>query len=615
MWGALLKTGLRSSAKGSVKRIATRKFLGRGSRKDRRQNVKNIMQQQGQYGGGGALAVRPRAPLVPSQVSSLSSDIVPTGGKEGGLNGNLMRIKITTINIDTLLKREIKSKEDQKKRERKFVEQQTRDQIERNLEKKDKKDDKPEKTKAALPKTGFLGMLQKFVFNLIFGWLTLKFIQLGPQLKPILTILAKAVDGLLDWGGKLFAGLATMIHVGYSMVSAVESKVEDLFGDKGVEVFKKFTETFTTLMNVSLIAAMVGARGGMVGKMFGKGRWGNFGKGNVVGRGLRNTRAMWLKISRRFSRSGVGRFLNKPLKTVNRFLFGQATGEIGKKATRSAATNLLRAGTTRVLGRQGTKALLQFSRRFISPVISKIPIIGALLDFALNFFVFKEPLGKAAFKAIGAGIGAWLGGILAGVIGSIIPVAGTAIGAAVGAFLGGIGGDWLGGLMYDVFFGGKDASTAPPPPGTQNTLPQNERAWWDFLGWAGTGNNSDDTSNTEIETRTLGKRGHLRGGFIPRDTTSLLHAGEFVVDADSTTHIRDLLVDVNAAGTKDQVINAIRSYAAYESGGGDMPMEVVIPITPASALSFPQGGGQPVLSGGGGGSSNTSTDILYKGTC
>ena len=106
-----------------------------------------------------------------------------------------------------------------------------------------------------------------------------------------------------------------------------------------------------------------------------------------------------------------------------------------------------RKGLTTLLGKQGSKTFLKTVKKFVSPTVRGIPIIGTLIDFALNLLVFKEPVGKAAFKAIGAGLAAWLGGA----IGSIIPGAGT----FVGAVLGGWAGDALGGLMYDVFFGSR----------------------------------------------------------------------------------------------------------------------------------------------------------------
>ena len=130
--------------------------------------------------------------------------------------------------------------------------------------------------------------------------------------------------------------------------------------------------------------------------------------------------------------------------------FGKdAVKGLGGKFARGGLTNLARKGVTGALGKGGTKQLLKFAKKFISPVVKKIPLIGALIDFALNVFVFKEPIGKAAFKAIGAGLGLWLGGL----IGTLIPI--PFVGTALGGWLGGMGGDALGGAIYDMIFGNK----------------------------------------------------------------------------------------------------------------------------------------------------------------
>ena len=84
----------------------------------------------------------------------------------------------------------------------------------------------------------------------------------------------------------------------------------------------------------------------------------------------------------------------------------------------------------------------------------------SIIDFAINYFIFKEPLGKAVLKAAGAGIGAWAGGLAAAAAGSVIPFLGTAIGGTLGAIAGGMIGDALGGLLYDLIVGGgKGAKT------------------------------------------------------------------------------------------------------------------------------------------------------------
>ena len=77
-----------------------------------------------------------------------------------------------------------------------------------------------------------------------------------------------------------------------------------------------------------------------------------------------------------------------------------------------------------VIGKAGTRQFLRTMKNYVSPVVKRIPLIGALIDFALNYFVFKEPIGRAAFMAIGAGLGTWVGGLLGTAI--PIPLVGTA---------------------------------------------------------------------------------------------------------------------------------------------------------------------------------------------
>jgi len=126
------------------------------------------------------------------------------------------------------------------------------------------------------------------------------------------------------------------------------------------------------------------------------------------------------------------------------------TKNLSKTAT-TAAKTATKSATK--LGKTGLKTglkALKSAKKIISPIVKKIPFIGALIDFALNYFVFKEPLGKSAFMAIGAGVGAWLGGML----GTLIPV--PFVGTAIGAFIGGAGGDMLAGAIYDAIFKEKE---------------------------------------------------------------------------------------------------------------------------------------------------------------
>ena len=162
------------------------------------------------------------------------------------------------------------------------------------------------------------------------------------------------------------------------------------------------------------------------------------------------------------------------------------TATTAAKTVTTTATKLGKTGLK--TGLKGLKSL----QKVVSPIVKKIPFIGALLDFALNYFVFKEPLGRAAFMAIGAGLAAWLGGI----IGSVIPVGGTLVGAA----LGGWAGDKLAGMLYDAIFKGKDT-----PKKTTNARKKNfERDIKTTI----------DRSNQPktMDLLTSGKRGNIEQG-------------------------------------------------------------------------------------------------------
>jgi len=84
----------------------------------------------------------------------------------------------------------------------------------------------------------------------------------------------------------------------------------------------------------------------------------------------------------------------------------------------------------------GKKTLVKSLLRFARPVLKRIPIVGALIDFALSVAMGENP-GRAAFGAIGA--------MLLGTIG-------TFLGGPIGTFIGGLAGDFAGRQLYDLFF-------------------------------------------------------------------------------------------------------------------------------------------------------------------
>ena len=109
----------------------------------------------------------------------------------------------------------------------------------------------------------------------------------------------------------------------------------------------------------------------------------------------------------------------------------------------------------------GGVPLVKATRKLLSNTVGRIPFLGDLIGLLLDIFVFGEPVGRAAFMAIG-GI---LGGFLGAAVGSLIPGPGTLI----GGILGGLGGDIVGGLLYDLIFGRKPKVT-PESAVTKGTV-------------------------------------------------------------------------------------------------------------------------------------------------
>lgn len=123
------------------------------------------------------------------------------------------------------------------------------------------------------------------------------------------------------------------------------------------------------------------------------------------------------------------------------------------KAFKKTLGKLIKRFFLKVFGKaitKGVKSIAKFALKSGLKLVRRFPLIGPVIAFGIEL-AMGEPVGRAAFKAIGATLLAGLGGI----IGSIVPFAGTAIGAIVG----GLAGEWAGGAMYDLFFKGKEEKT------------------------------------------------------------------------------------------------------------------------------------------------------------
>ena len=117
---------------------------------------------------------------------------------------------------------------------------------------------------------------------------------------------------------------------------------------------------------------------------------------------------------------------------------------IPKKPKINASKLAGKKGISKLLFKVGGEAFEQTVKQTIKASVGVVPIIGDLLGFILDVFLFGQPVGRAAFMALGSFIGSLIGGVF-GLIGG-------PPGVLVGGILGGIGGDLLGGAFYDLIF-------------------------------------------------------------------------------------------------------------------------------------------------------------------
>ena len=334
-----------------------------------------------------------------------SSAIIKFSGKtsqtlEGG--GVLNDISKKVIQIDKVLKDSLLLSKKENEKKRVAGEQKDFDKREKELE-KNKPKQIPGITLPSPPKMGFLDWIKNFITQTILGFFVVRLVEHLPKLLKVLPTILKVGDFFINVGGKLLDGLVTFVDKSYELVDRTRQFTKDIGGNGLAQNFDKFAGALSTMLDVAIIAALSTAS------------MGDDGFGGPPGGGKkgfdRTGRRVGVDTQKRYSqRFGKDQFLNR----------------FGKK-------NLINLG-----GKGGAKTVLKFVR----PFTKRLPIIGGLLDFGLSV-ALGEPLGRAAFKAIGATLLGTIGAALGGPF------------AILTGLAGGVAGDWAGGALYDVFFGNK----------------------------------------------------------------------------------------------------------------------------------------------------------------
>ena len=335
---------------------------------------------------------------------------------------------------------------------RKLREREKIKKREEKLEKKSKRSILPT-IGAPAPAKSIFSSIGNFLLFMAGGVLFNRFVDLEKSFGAIaktFEIIGKGVEFFADIVGNLTNFIDSAVK-GYDDFL---QKIEDVSGfDK--KKIEKFMEDFKYVINGAVIAAILTVRALPL----------------FVSRFLRNrlrkpstptntTRSFRGLDSQRYrspgqTRAGSSFELEQLRKTRTKFY--SATGL--KNVSGPSISRFNNSMAKYISGKADPGDMLRLLRRgFFKPfakftlnskALKILPFgIGSFIDFIVQYFVFKEPAGRAAFKSIAAGLFGFLGGLLGG------PFAlATSFG---GAYLG----DYVGGKLYDAIFGdsGTDVS-------------------------------------------------------------------------------------------------------------------------------------------------------------
>jgi hypothetical protein len=310
---------------------------------------------------------------------------------------NLNIIKSSLIDVDSLLKSVLSENKSTEEAKRRRKEREEYEERESRLEipKEQKKFRLPA---VSLPGMSFLDRIKRFLFFTALGWLFSNFQSQLPKLLGIVKIITPIYGVVENVFKFILSSVVNFVDRGYETYDKIRALVKSVGGENAQQDFDALSSKMNEYINYILIGGM--ALTGAISAFAT-----NVSKfkpqqptPRPTGSGPRVT-------------TGSG---GKPPSTGAR-----VTTSGGKLAQRQIAKNFIRTS--------------------VKPALSRLPIIGGLIEFGLSW-ALGDPVDKAAFRGIGS--------LLVGAVG-------TAIGGPIGAAIGGLLGGEIGGKVYDQFFGGK----------------------------------------------------------------------------------------------------------------------------------------------------------------
>ena len=132
----------------------------------------------------------------------LASNLKPkTSSERSGIGGSFLSIKVKIVKAADILKGTLAAKKIEEKKKQKRDQLLKRKQKEEELEKPPGDSDKDaKKLKIKLPAFSWLDTVKNFVFNVLFGWAALKFLEFLPKMIGLLKPLASVAGFFIKFG-------------------------------------------------------------------------------------------------------------------------------------------------------------------------------------------------------------------------------------------------------------------------------------------------------------------------------------------------------------------------------------------------------------------------------
>ena len=257
---ALLGAGLKSMGgglvKGAAKGAATNFIKGKKT-KVKPEAVKGEGAEEKKPG---ALAVRPKTPMVPAGAIVPAPIQEPTSSEPAGEKteqDTILIIKEKVIQIQNILKGTLAADKARSKAERVGLEKQKRKKQETALEKAVPNKDKKAGKKFNVPGKGLLSGVFDFFKNLFLGWLMIKLVNTKlPGGQSLLAFIGGSIDFITDLVLGVLDAAGTFLLWGKKAYEGTKGFIEDNFGEGAGEAFEGLMTNLNKVFNLISILAL-----------------------------------------------------------------------------------------------------------------------------------------------------------------------------------------------------------------------------------------------------------------------------------------------------------------------------------------------------------------------